>query len=59
VVAMARILLMVGGALLALYVVFSFVVPAVFALLKFALIIALIGVVVFAVVSFVGKSSSR
>jgi len=56
---MARILLMVGGALLALYVVFSFVVPALFALLKFALIIALIGVVVFAVVSFIGKSSSR
>lgn len=55
---MARILLMVGGALLALYVVFSFLIPALFALLKFALIIALIAVAVFVVVTFIGKSSS-
>lgn len=56
---MARILLMVGGALLALYVVFSFVVPALFALLKFALIIGLIALVVFVAVTVIGKSSSR
>lgn len=54
---MARTLLVIAGALLALFVVFSIIIPALFALLKFALIIGVIAVVVFAAVTLIGKSS--
>ncbi len=56
---MARTVFMIAGALLALFVVFSFIIPALFALLKFALIIGVIALVVFVAVTLVGKSSSR
>ncbi|MFO7252892.1 MAG: hypothetical protein DIU60_019300 [Actinomycetes bacterium] len=56
---MARLVLAILGAVLALFVLFSFVIPALFALLKLALVLGLIGLIVFLVVTFVGKSSTR
>ncbi len=56
---MARTVLMVVGILLALFVLFAWVIPMVFTLLKVALIIGVIAVIVFAVVSLIGKSSAR
>jgi hypothetical protein len=54
---MARIVLSILGVLLALYVVFGLVIPAIFGVLKFVLIIAVIGFVAVAAVTVVGKLS--
>ncbi|MEU7885524.1 hypothetical protein AB0B54_08480 [Microbispora bryophytorum] len=54
---MARTVLTVLGILLALWLVFGFVIPALFATLKFLLIIGIIALVVVAVVTVVGKLS--
>lgn len=56
---MARTVFLIAGVILALFVVFSFIIPMLFALLKFALIIGLIALVVFVAVTVIGKSSSR
>ncbi|MFB9676727.1 hypothetical protein [Streptosporangium vulgare] len=53
---MSRIVLGVLGVLLALYVVFGFVLPALFGLLKFALVLAVVAFVVVALVTAVAKS---
>ncbi|MEU4577966.1 hypothetical protein ACBI99_38430 [Nonomuraea sp. ATR24] len=50
--------MLVLGALLALFVLFNFIVPMVLGLLKVALIIGVVAVLVFIVVTMVGKSSS-
>ncbi|MFI6324670.1 hypothetical protein ACIBG8_44595 [Nonomuraea sp. NPDC050556] len=55
---MGRILMLVAGVLLAAFVLFNFILPMVLGLLKIALIIGVIGVIVFLVVTVVGKSSS-
>lgn len=54
---MARIVLTVLGILLALWLVFGLVIPALFATLKFLLIIGIIAFVAVAVVTVVGKLS--
>jgi hypothetical protein len=56
---MTRTVMMVLGILLALFVVFTWIIPTVFALLKFALIIGIIAVVVFVAINVISKSSSR
>lgn len=56
-VAMARTVLTVLGILLALWLVFGFVIPALFATLKFLLIIGIIALVAVVVVTVVGKLS--
>ena len=50
--------MLVAGALLALFVLFNFIIPMVLGLLKIALIIGVVAVLVFIVVTLVGKSSS-
>ncbi|MGJ6965231.1 hypothetical protein ACSDR0_25305 [Streptosporangium sp. G11] len=52
---MSRIVLGVLGVLLALYVVFGFVLPALFGLLKFVLVLAVVAFVVVALVTAVAK----
>ncbi|GAA5047041.1 putative RND superfamily exporter protein [Thermocatellispora tengchongensis] len=54
---MARIVLAVLGVLLALYVVFGLVIPALIGMLKLLVIVAVIGVVVVAGVTLYGKLS--
>ncbi|GIH65152.1 hypothetical protein [Microbispora siamensis] len=54
---MARTVLTVLGILLALWLVFGFVIPALFATLKFLLIIGIIALVVVIAVTVVGKLS--
>ncbi|MBD3145236.1 hypothetical protein [Microbispora bryophytorum] len=54
---MARTVLTVLGILLAVWLVFGFVIPALFATLKFLLIIGIIALVAVAVVTVVGKLS--
>lgn len=54
---MARIALSVLGIILALWLVFGLVIPALFMTLKFLLIIAVIAFLVVAVVTMVGKLS--
>ncbi|MCT9931745.1 hypothetical protein N5079_16150 [Planotetraspora sp. A-T 1434] len=54
---MARTVLTVLGILLALWLVFGFVIPALFATLKFLFIIAIIAFLVVAVITLVGKMS--
>jgi hypothetical protein len=56
---MGRIVLGVLGVLLALYVVFGLVLPALFGLLKLALIVGVIAVAVVLAVTVVGKLSDR
>ncbi|NUW37100.1 hypothetical protein HTZ77_37710 [Nonomuraea sp. SMC257] len=56
---MSRVVMLVLGALLALFVLFNFILPMVVGLLKVALIIGVIGLLVFVAVSLVGKTSSR
>ncbi|MEU7001525.1 hypothetical protein [Nonomuraea sp. NPDC046570] len=56
---MGRMVMLVAGALLALFVLFTFIIPMVFGLLKLALLIGVIAVVVFVVVTVVGKTSSH
>ncbi len=51
--------MLVLGALLALFVLFNFILPMLMGLLKVALIIGVIGLLVFIAVTVVGKSSSR
>ncbi|MER6824938.1 hypothetical protein ABT352_02975 [Streptosporangium sp. NPDC000563] len=52
---MSRIVFGVLGVLLALYVVFGLVLPALFGLLKFALVLGVLALVVVAAVTVVGK----
>ncbi|GII56186.1 hypothetical protein Pth03_45750 [Planotetraspora thailandica] len=54
---MARTVLTVVGILLALWLIFGFVIPALFATLKFLLIIAIIAAGVVAAITVVGKMS--
>ncbi len=56
-VAMARTVMTVLGIILAVWLVFSFIIPALFATLKFLLVFALIAALVVAAVTFVGKLS--
>ncbi|WP_157978454.1 MULTISPECIES: hypothetical protein [Actinomycetes] len=56
---MSRVVMLVLGALLALFVLFNFILPMLMGLLKVALIIGVIGLLVFIAVTVVGKSSSR
>lgn len=51
--------MLVLGAALALFVLFSFILPLLVGLLKVALIIGVIALVVFVAVTLVGRSSSR
>jgi len=53
---MSRIVLAVLGVLLALYVVFGLVLPALFGLLKFVILLAVVAFVVVALVTVVSKS---
>ncbi|GAA0837666.1 hypothetical protein ACFQVD_31210 [Streptosporangium amethystogenes subsp. fukuiense] len=55
---MSRIVLAVLGVLLALYVVFGLVLPALFGLLKFVIVLAVVAFVVVALVTVVSKSKS-
>lgn len=55
---MGRMVMLIAGVLLAGFVLFNFIVPMVMGLLKIALIIGVIGVVVFVLVTVVGRSSS-
>ncbi|WP_158088720.1 hypothetical protein [Thermoactinospora rubra] len=55
---MGRIIMLVAGTLLGLFVLFNFILPMVVGLVKVALIIGVIGVVVFLVVRLVSGSSS-
>ncbi len=50
--------MLVLGALLALFVLFNFILPMVLGLLKIALIIGVVALFVFIAVTLVGKSSS-
>ncbi|MEZ0073714.1 hypothetical protein [Planotetraspora sp. GP83] len=54
---MARTVLTVLGIILALWLVFGFVIPALFATLKFLFIIAIIAFLVVAAITLVGKMS--
>jgi hypothetical protein len=54
---MARIVLTVVGVILALWLIFGFVIPALFATLKFLLVFALIALVVVVAITVVGKMS--
>jgi hypothetical protein len=54
---MARTVLTVVGVILALWLIFGFVIPALFATLKFLLVVALIALAVVAVITVVGKMS--
>ncbi|MEU7741060.1 hypothetical protein AB0L53_43260 [Nonomuraea sp. NPDC052129] len=55
---MSRVVMLVLGALLALFVLFNFVIPMIMGLLKVALIIGVVALLVFIAVTLVGKSSS-
>ncbi|GAA4592102.1 hypothetical protein GCM10023194_53100 [Planotetraspora phitsanulokensis] len=50
-------MLTVVGVILALWLIFGFVIPAVFATLKFLLLVAVIAAVVVGVITVVGKMS--
>ncbi|MBB4916900.1 hypothetical protein ACFY19_15865 [Streptosporangium saharense] len=54
---MVRTVLGVVGALLALYLVFAIVIPALFGLLKFVLVLGVVALIVVAAVTIVSKSS--
>ncbi|MEV0149334.1 MULTISPECIES: hypothetical protein [unclassified Nonomuraea] len=56
---MSRVVMLVLGALLGLFVLFNFVLPMVVGLLKVALIIGVVALLVFVAVTLVGKTSSR
>ncbi|MEU0567638.1 hypothetical protein ABZ297_19935 [Nonomuraea sp. NPDC005983] len=55
---MGRVVMLVIGALLALFVLFNFILPMVVGLLKIALVIGVVALLVFIAVTMVGKSSS-
>jgi hypothetical protein len=57
-VGMGRVVMLVAGALLALFVLFNFIIPLLGTLLQVALIVGVVGVIVFIVVTVIGKSSS-
>ena len=50
--------MLVAGALLALFVLFNFIIPLLGTLLQVALIVGVVGVLLFIVVTVIGKSSS-
>jgi hypothetical protein len=54
---MARTVLIVAGIILALWLLFGFVIPALFVTLKFLLIVAIIAAAVVVVITVVGKMS--
>ncbi|MEV4093874.1 hypothetical protein [Streptosporangium saharense] len=54
---MVRTVLGVVGALLALYLVIAIVIPALFGLLKFVLVLGVVALIVVAAVTIVSKSS--
>jgi hypothetical protein len=54
---MGKVLMLIAGTLLALFVVFNFLVPMLAFLVKLALIIGVIGLVVFIAVTVMSKSS--
>ncbi|WP_431897274.1 hypothetical protein [Nonomuraea sp. bgisy101] len=54
---MGRMVMLVAGVLLALWVLFAFILPMVMGLLKLALIIGVIAVVVFVAVALVGRTA--
>ncbi|MEW9530855.1 hypothetical protein [Microbispora sp. NPDC049125] len=54
---MARTALAVVGIILAIWLVFGFVIPALFATLKFLLLFAFIALVVVAAITLIGKLS--
>lgn len=56
-VAMARIALTVLGIIFALWLVFGFIIPALFATLKFLLLLAIVAFFVVAAITLVGKLS--
>ncbi|MFI6602935.1 hypothetical protein ACIBHX_42365 [Nonomuraea sp. NPDC050536] len=59
---MSRVIMLVIGAAAALFVLFTFILPLIMGLLKLALLVAVIGVIVFIavkVMSSSGSSSSR
>ncbi|MEU7829642.1 MULTISPECIES: hypothetical protein [unclassified Nonomuraea] len=55
---MSRVVMLVLGALLGLFVLFNFVIPMIMGLVKVALIIGVVALLVFIAVTLVGKSSS-
>ncbi|WP_433436054.1 hypothetical protein [Nonomuraea sp. CA-141351] len=54
---MGRVVMLVIGTLLGLFVLFNFLLPMVMGLLKVALIIGVVALLVFVAVTVVGKSS--
>ncbi|MEV1168340.1 hypothetical protein [Nonomuraea sp. NPDC049784] len=54
---MGRVVMLVIGTLLGLFVLFNFLLPMVMGLLKVALIIGVVALLVFIAVTVVGKSS--
>ncbi|GII77667.1 hypothetical protein Sru01_26490 [Sphaerisporangium rufum] len=54
---MARIVLSILGVLLALYVVFGLLLPALFGILKLLVVVAVIGAVVVGAITLVGRLS--
>ncbi|GLX02217.1 hypothetical protein [Microtetraspora sp. NBRC 16547] len=54
---MARTVLTVLGIILALWLVFAFIIPALFATLKFLLMFAIIAVLVVVAITLMGKMS--
>ncbi|MFB9631053.1 hypothetical protein [Nonomuraea helvata] len=54
---MSRVVMLVIGTLLGLFVLFNFLLPMVMGLLKIALIIGVVAFLVFLVVTVMGKSS--
>ncbi|MFG3437701.1 hypothetical protein ACGF0J_10705 [Nonomuraea sp. NPDC047897] len=54
---MSRVVMLVLGALLALFVLFNFVLPMIMGLLKVALIIGVVALLVFIAVTLVGRTS--
>ncbi|WP_214108094.1 hypothetical protein [Acrocarpospora catenulata] len=56
---MARTALTVVGIILAIWLVVSFLIPALFATLKFLLVFALIALAVVATITVLGRSSRR
>ncbi|MFI7454677.1 hypothetical protein ACIBQX_44885 [Nonomuraea sp. NPDC049714] len=55
---MSRVIMLVLGAVLALFVLFTFIIPMVLGLLKIALIIGVVALFVFIAVTLVSRSSS-
>ena len=56
---MGRTIMLVAGTLLGLFVLFTVIIPTVFWLLKLALLVSVIALVVFVIVTVMGRSSSN